>query len=66
MEESRYTCTVLVGRLEGKRFLVRLGCRWMHNIKIDLRAVGFDAGYWINLAQNRDHYVRAVMNLWVA
>jgi hypothetical protein len=38
------------------------------NIKIDLREIGWDAGDWIDLAEDRDQWralVRAVMNLRV-
>jgi hypothetical protein len=42
--------------------------RWVDNIKIDLREIGWDGGDWIALAQDRDQWralVRAVMNLRV-
>jgi hypothetical protein len=42
--------------------------RWVDNIKIDLREIGWDGGDWINLAQDRDQwmaFVRVVMNLRV-
>jgi hypothetical protein len=42
--------------------------RWVDNIKIDLREIGWDCGDWIDLAQDRDQWralVRAVMNLRV-
>jgi hypothetical protein len=42
--------------------------RWVDNIKIDLREVGWDGRDWIDLAQDRDRwraYVKAVMNLRV-
>ncbi|KAJ4445782.1 hypothetical protein ANN_12467 [Periplaneta americana] len=64
--ESRNAYRVLVGRLEGKRPLVRPRLRWEDNIKMDLREVGYDDRDWINLAQDRDQwraYVRAAMNL---
>ena len=37
MEKSRNAYRVLVGKLEGKRPLGRLRCRWEDNIKMDLR-----------------------------
>jgi hypothetical protein len=43
-------------------------CRWVDNIKMDLRDVGWDGRDWIDLAQDRDRwraYVNAVMNLRV-
>jgi hypothetical protein len=42
--------------------------RWVDNIKIDLREIGWDVGDWIDLAQDRDQWralVKAVMNLRV-
>jgi hypothetical protein len=29
-------------------------CRWVNNIKMDLREIGWDDMDWIDLAQNRD------------
>jgi hypothetical protein len=43
-------------------------CRWVDNIKMDLREIGWDDGDWIDWAQDRDQWralVRAVMNLRV-
>jgi hypothetical protein len=40
--------------------------RWVDNIKMDLREVGWDGRDWIDLAQDSDRwraYVNAVMNL---
>jgi hypothetical protein len=40
--------------------------RWVDNIKIDLREIGWDGVDWINSAQNRDQWralVDTVMNL---
>ncbi|KAJ4446424.1 hypothetical protein ANN_13120 [Periplaneta americana] len=59
---------MLIGRPEGKRPLGRLRRRWVDNIKMDLREVGYDGRDWINLAQDRDQwraYVRATMNIRV-
>jgi hypothetical protein len=42
--------------------------RWVDNIKMDLREIGWDGMYWIDLAQNRDQWralVNTVMNLRV-
>jgi hypothetical protein len=42
--------------------------RWVDNIKMDLREIGWDGGDWIDLAQDRDQWralVKAVMNLRV-
>ena len=52
MEESRNVglYRVLVERSRGKRLLGRLGCRWVYNIKMDLKEVGCDARNWMDLA----------------
>jgi hypothetical protein len=55
-------------RLEGKRPLGRPRRRWVDNIKIDLREIGWNGGDWIDLTQDRDQWralVKAVMNLRV-
>jgi hypothetical protein len=55
---------ILVGKPEGKRPLGRPRRRWVDNIKMDLREVGWDGGDWIDLAQDMDRwraYVNAVM-----
>jgi hypothetical protein len=68
MGEKRNAYRILVGNPEGKRPLGRPSRRWVDNIKIDLREVGWDGGDWIDLAQGRDQWralVKAVMNLRV-
>jgi hypothetical protein len=44
----------LVGKPEGKRPLGRPRRRWVDNIKIYLREIGWDVVDWIDLAQVRD------------
>jgi hypothetical protein len=59
---------ILVGKTEGKRLLERPRCKWVDNIKIDLRAIGWDGVDWIDLVQDRDQcraLVNTVMNLRV-
>jgi hypothetical protein len=41
MGENRNACRILVGKPEGKRPLGRPRHRWMYNIKIDLREIGW-------------------------
>ncbi|KAJ4431090.1 hypothetical protein ANN_19685 [Periplaneta americana] len=53
MAKSRNVCSLLVGRLKGKRPLGIPRLRWEDNIKMDLRKVGYDDRDWINLAQDR-------------
>jgi hypothetical protein len=38
--EKRNACRILVGKPEGRRPLGRPRCRWVDNIKIDLRKDG--------------------------
>jgi hypothetical protein len=55
-----------VGKPEGKRPLGRPRCRWVNNIKIDLRETRWDGMDWIDLAQDRNQWralVNTVMNL---
>jgi hypothetical protein len=68
MGEKRNTYRILVGNPEGKRPLGRPRCRWVDNIKMNLREIGWDGIDWIDLAQNRDQWralVNTIMNLWV-
>jgi hypothetical protein len=67
--EKRNARGILVGKPEGKRPLGRSRRRWVGNIKIDLREIGWYGMDWINLAQDRDQWkalVNMVMNLRVA
>jgi hypothetical protein len=50
MGEKRNAYRILVGKVEGKRRLGRLGCRWVDNIRMDLREIGWDGMDWIDLA----------------
>jgi transposase len=59
---------ILVGKSEGKRPLGRPRCRWVDNIKIDLREIRLDGVAWIYLAHDMDQWralVNTVMNLRV-
>jgi hypothetical protein len=40
---------ILVGEAEGRRPTERQRRRWMDNIKIDLREIGWDGMDWIDL-----------------
>jgi hypothetical protein len=44
MMAKRNTYRILVGKPEGKRPLGRPKCRWVDNIKMDLREIGWDGG----------------------
>jgi hypothetical protein len=57
---------ILVGEPEGKILQGRPRRRWVDNIKMDFRDIGWDGMDWIDLAQNRDQWralVNTVMNL---
>jgi hypothetical protein len=59
---------ILVGRPEGKRTLGKPRRRWLDNIKMDLREIGWGGTDWINLVQDRDQWrtlVNTVMNFRV-
>jgi hypothetical protein len=61
MGEKRNAYRILVGKPEGKRRLGRRRSRWVDNIKMDLREIGWDGIDRIDLAQDRDQW-RAVVN----
>jgi hypothetical protein len=57
-----------VGKPEGKRPLGRPRRKWVDNIKMNLRDIGWDDMDWIDLAYERDQWpalVSTVMNLRV-
>jgi hypothetical protein len=54
---------------EGERPLGSPRHRWMNNIKMDLREIGWGGMDWVHLAQDGDQWravVNAVMNLQVS
>jgi hypothetical protein len=66
MGKKRNTDRLLVEKLEGKRPLGRLRCRWVDNIRLDLGEIGWGGVDWIGLALDRDRWralVDSVMNL---
>jgi hypothetical protein len=57
---------ILVAKAEGKRPLGRPRRRWVDNIELDLREIGWDGMDWIYVAEDRDQWralVNTVMNL---
>jgi hypothetical protein len=68
MGDKRNAHRILVGNPEGMRPLRRPKRRWVDDIKMDLRGIGWVGMDWIDLAQDRDQWrdlVDAVMNLRV-
>jgi hypothetical protein len=55
---------IFVGKLERKRRLGRPIHRWVGNIKVDLREIGWDGMDWIDREQRRA-LVNTVVNLRV-
>jgi hypothetical protein len=49
MGETRNAYRILVGKPEGKRPQGRPGCRWVDNIRIDLRETEWGSMDWIDL-----------------
>jgi hypothetical protein len=59
---------ILVGNTEGKRPIGRPRHRWVYNIEMNLREIGWGGMDQIDLAQDRDQWkalVNMVMNLRV-
>jgi hypothetical protein len=54
--EKRNAYRVLVGKPNGKRPPGRPIRRWVDNIKIYLREIGWNGRDWIDLAQDRDQW----------
>jgi hypothetical protein len=68
MGEKRNAYRILVGKPEGRRPLGRPRRRWMGNIKMDLREIGWDGVDWIDRAKDGDKlraFVNTVLNLRV-
>jgi hypothetical protein len=64
--EMRNACRILVGKAERKIPLGKPLHRWVDNIKMDLREIGWDGIDWIDVAQDRDQWralVNTVMNV---
>jgi hypothetical protein len=69
MGEKKNAYRILVGKPEGKRQLGRPRRRWVDNVKVDLREIGWGGMDWIDLDQDRDQWralVKTVMNFPVS
>jgi hypothetical protein len=67
-EKKRNSYTILMGKPDRKRPLGRPSRRWVDNIRIDLREIGWNGMDWTDVAQDRDQWrvlVNTVMNLRV-
>jgi hypothetical protein len=68
MGTKRNAYRILAGKPERKRPLGRQRCRWVDNIKMNLKEIGLIGMDWIDLTQDRDQrraFVNTVMNLRV-
>jgi hypothetical protein len=66
--ETRNAYRILMGKPEGKRSLGRPRCKWVDNIKMNLREIGSSGMGFIDLTQDRKQWrtlVNTVMNFWV-
>jgi hypothetical protein len=64
--EKRNAYRILMGKQEGKRPLERPRRRWVDNIKINLREIGWDGVDRIDMAQDMDQWralVKTVLSL---
>jgi hypothetical protein len=52
--EKRNAYRIFVGQPEGKRPLGRPRRRWVTNIKMYQREIGWDGMDWVDLVQDRD------------
>jgi hypothetical protein len=57
LSRAPHAYRLLVGKPQG-----RPRSKWVDNIKMDLREIGWDGMDWIDLAQDRDQW-RALVNM---
>jgi hypothetical protein len=55
MEKKRNAYRILVGEPEGKRPVGRPRRRWVDNIKMDLRKIGWDGLIWLRIGTSGGH-----------
>jgi hypothetical protein len=61
MGETRNAYRILMVKPEGKRPVGRPRRKWVDNVKMDIREIGWAGMNWINQAQGRDQW-RALLN----
>jgi hypothetical protein len=61
MGEKRNAYRLLVGKSAGTIPLGGLRRRWVDNIRMDFRKVGWGDAYWIDLAHDKNRW-RALVN----
>jgi hypothetical protein len=69
MVEKKNAYRIWVWKPEGKRLLGKPRCKWVDNIKMDVRGVGWSGMGWIRLALDRDQWIsllNKVMNFLVS
>jgi hypothetical protein len=62
----RNSYSIVVGKSEGKKPLVRPRSRWEDSIRMTLKEVGWEGVNWMYLVQYRDQWralVTTIMNL---
>jgi hypothetical protein len=62
MGKKRTAYRLLVAKPEGKKSQGRPRRRWVDNIKMDLRKIGWDGVDWIDMSQDMDQ-CRALVNM---
>jgi hypothetical protein len=68
MGEKKNAYRLFMGKPEGRRPLGRPRHRWVDNIRMDVREVGWADVDWIGLAKDRNRWialVNSVLSLWV-
>ena len=64
-KEGRSTFIILTGEPTGERSLGRDRCNGRIIIRMDLKEIGVNTRYWVDLAENRDYrrvVVKAALN----